>query len=238
MVAQRIVRDLYSREPGSSEYILDPWGVQYTSHEDGVVFRWSGAQFDTLLWFGAGPGDHWRVPDGGGGYRFLVNDTATVTVDGVPLRRSAISMIQLGDQTVIALDTLYERIGFIHLDSFVPLGVLADGISIRFLCYGDQDLSFTKPGVMDCGFTVNVEEAALANELRIWPNPGSDVLHIETGRAGWADVRVLDGVGQAVFMASSPNGSFVLDGSSLAPGIYLVEMNSIAGRRTEKWMKR
>lgn len=236
--AQHIQRDLYWREPGASEYTPGTYPPQYTRYENGVVFHWNGQNMlDTLLWFSAVPGDHWFLPGGGNAYQFLVTDTARVPVDGMPLRRLAVSIMQLADQSVLATDTLYERIGLVEGDTFDPLMVAVDGVSTGFLCYRDAMLSYSKPGVEECGFTVSIKKPALATGLRLWPNPGSHVLHIETGCAGRTDVRVLDGMGRPVLVASSPNGPFILDCGSLARGLYLIEVNSAAGRRTERWTK-
>jgi uncharacterized delta-60 repeat protein len=75
-------------------------------------------------------------------------------------------------------------------------------------------------------------------EVRVWPNPGLDMLHIETGLRGKIDVRVRDATGRAVLETSGPNGVMEVSSVGLSPGIYLVEVNTANGRRTVKWIKR
>lgn len=75
-------------------------------------------------------------------------------------------------------------------------------------------------------------------QLRVFPNPGTDVLHVETGLKGKIDVRVLDATGRAVLKASGPSGSLEISSGGLSPCVYLVEVNSSEGRRTVKWIKR
>lgn len=106
-----------------------------------------------------------------------------------------------------------------------------------FLCYRDALFSYTKPGVGECGFTVGVVEAAASDNLRLWPNPGTDMLHIEIGRNGRADVRMLDGMGRIILARSAITGGLTLNSEDMAPGLYLVEVNSLEGRRTLKWVK-
>lgn len=236
--AQHIQRDLYWREAGASEYELGSYTPKYTRYEDGVVFHWNGQNMlDTLLWFSAVPGDDWFLPGGGNAYQFVVSDTATVPVEGMPLRRLAVSIVQTEDQYVLATDTLYERIGLVQGDAFDPLMVAVDGVSTGFLCYRDALFSYAKPGVEECGFTVKIKEAAAAGELRLWPSPGRDMLHIEAGWHGRADVRVLDGMGRIVLSGTIVNGGLTLSSTGLVPGVYVVEVYSLESRRTLKWVK-
>lgn len=89
------------------------------------------------------------------------------------------------------------------------------------------------------GLTTEVleQEAGLPG-LRVFPNPGSEMLHVESGMSGSIRVRVLDGLGRAVMAASSKEDTMELDCGTLAPGVYLVEVRTDKGRRTVKWTKR
>ncbi len=237
-VAQHIQRDLYWREAGASEYELGSYTPKYMRYEDGVVFHWNGQNMlDTLLWFSAVPGDHWFLPGGGNAYQFVVSDTAMVSVEGIPLRRLAVSIVQIADQYVLATDTLYERIGLVQGDTFDPLMVAVDGVSTGFLCYRDALISFTKPGVAECGFTAGIKEPALPEVIRLWPNPGKNILHVETEMNGRIDVRIMDGIGHVAWAGSGNSGTLALSSGDLAPGVYCVEVHSAAGRRTLKWIK-
>ncbi len=89
------------------------------------------------------------------------------------------------------------------------------------------------------GLTTGVreQESGLPG-LRVFPNPGQDVLYVETGSQSAMQVRVLDGMGRAVMAASSKEGTMQIDCGTLAPGVYLVEVRTDTGRRTVKWTKR
>lgn len=84
---------------------------------------------------------------------------------------------------------------------------------------------------------VGVQEHQQDLSIKLSPNPGSDVLHIETDAIGKIDVRVLDATGRAVLSASGTTGSLELSSVRLLSGVYLVEVNTAEGRRTVKWTK-
>ncbi len=89
------------------------------------------------------------------------------------------------------------------------------------------------------GLSVGINEVDQpAWQVRVWPNPGTDVLHIDAAVKGRMEVRVQDATGLDVLAAtSSPNGSLELSSIGLSPGIYFIEVNAAEGRRTLKWMK-
>ncbi len=72
---------------------------------------------------------------------------------------------------------------------------------------------------------------------QVYPNPGTDLLHIITGIPGKAEVRLMDSRGRVVLEASRPTGTMELDCGDLPKGIYVVEVNTSEGRRTVKWVK-
>jgi hypothetical protein len=88
------------------------------------------------------------------------------------------------------------------------------------------------------GLSVGIQEPERpAWQVRVYPNPGTEVLHIETDVKGKVDVRVRDATGRAVLAAAGPSGSLELSSIGLSPGVYLVEVNTTDGRRTVKWVK-
>jgi hypothetical protein len=74
--------------------------------------------------------------------------------------------------------------------------------------------------------------------ISVWPNPGTDVLHVENSMNCNVHVGVYDATGRAVLDATSPNGSLELSSAGLSPGVYVVEVYSAIGRKTVKWIKR
>jgi uncharacterized delta-60 repeat protein len=81
------------------------------------------------------------------------------------------------------------------------------------------------------------EHETSAWQVRLWPNPGTDVLHVEAGIRGRFDVRVLDATGRQVLAGSAQGGPLELSSAGLAQGVYVVEVNTTEGRRAVKWVK-
>jgi hypothetical protein len=72
------------------------------------------------------------------------------------------------------------------------------------------------------------EQPASMEPVRLWPQPASDKLHLELSAA--SRVRIIDGKGRVVQDRSLPLGTATLDISSLAEGLYLVEVTGHAVR--------
>ncbi len=73
---------------------------------------------------------------------------------------------------------------------------------------------------------------------QVYPNPGTDLLHISTGIPGKATVRLLDSTGRIVKAKRGGEAIMQLDCGDLAPGLYVVEVQTQVGRQTVKWTKR
>jgi hypothetical protein len=108
--------------------------------------------------------------------------------------------------------------------------------------HGFDDGTVSDTGVyMICklhGLSVGIHEIAQpAWQVRLWPNPGADVLHVEANAAGKLEVRVRDAAGRTVLAATSPSGPLGLSSAGLGKGVYLVEVHTARGRKTVKWVK-
>lgn len=90
------------------------------------------------------------------------------------------------------------------------------------------------------GLSVGIHEEVrpAAWQVRVWPNPGTDVLHIEATVKGKMEVRLSDTTGRAVLAASGSTGLLEVNSAGLSPGVYMIEANNGEGRRTVKWIKR
>lgn len=94
--AQRLEQTHVVAPSGSTNYASYNSFSLFTRSDSAVVFIWDGVgAYDTLFWFGAEPGDQWRAPGwpDDGNIVLTVSDTATVDVDGVPLRRLVVEPI-------------------------------------------------------------------------------------------------------------------------------------------------
>src|SRR5690606_6695305 len=81
------------------------------------------------------------------------------------------------------------------------------------------------------------EHEASAWPVRLWPNPGTDVLHVENNAAGKLEVGVRDAAGRKVVGATSPSRPLALSSDGLGRVVYLVEVHTARGRKTVKCVK-
>lgn len=235
-LSQYLQSQLHYQVNGEGDWISSGFGHLISYNTDDVVYLWNetATEFDTLLCFGLPPGGHWSAVGLPPEWQFTVLDTATVTIDGIPLRRS---MVQLAGNFELPVDTLYERIGFAGLNTFGPASNVADGTFISLLCYHDTEIAYPDPEPVDCGFTVDVTEHALDRGVKLYPNPGHDLLTIDTGEKKPAEVRVLDGTGRLVLQASAPSGQLEVNSAHLSPGVYVVEVQGDHWLHKMTWIK-
>ena len=78
---------------------------------------------------------------------------------------------------------------------------------------------------------VGVEHLNLAG-LHIYPNPTTDVLHIQQSTQAQLNFKVYDATGRLVFSQFSSESEVVIDVRKLAPGVHLLEIMDAAGNRT------
>jgi hypothetical protein len=226
-------------------HVVAPWGTTdyatYSSfslftHFDGeVVFQWDGVStYDTLFWFSAEPGDQWHAPGwpDDGNILLTVVDTATVDVDGVPLRRLVVEPFP-----GLPIDTLYERIGgqFLYLNGWTwfTLDMPWNGL----MCYSDQDIDHAAPGVTDCGFTLSVLERMQVGGVSPSPNPGTSHFSIHLP-SGMHTIEVFDATGRRLVMRSAREGPLTMDATPWPAGIYTVLVRDAANAlQAVRWVK-
>ena len=70
----------------------------------------------------------------------------------------------------------------------------------------------------------------------VYPNPASDILNISIPAAveGTIELRLLDVAGNLVLTRSIVSGTNTLAVSMLAKGVYLLDLNTDAGRFTRR----
>ncbi|MDX9749772.1 MAG: T9SS type A sorting domain-containing protein [Flavobacteriales bacterium] len=230
-VAQRIEQDVYYEVVGADGQHHAPWPTAHTRTADGVVWWWNGEdqQYDTLIWFGAVPGDRWTVPvQGDPDLSYHVTDTATVLMQGVELRRLAVSLIYSGGEEpwLYVTDTLYERIGSSSYPALWPPHPFLDVLIISFRCYRDDGMAYTAPDVSDCAFDVGVDEAFSRDRPVLAPNPGRD--HVRLLADGPHTITFTDMAGRTVLHART-DGRGQVDVSALPPGMYVYTIADMYG---------
>ncbi|MFZ1693619.1 MAG: T9SS type A sorting domain-containing protein [Flavobacteriales bacterium] len=228
--------------------VIAPWGsTDFQSHtfppmltwyNDDVVHVWDAftGTFDTLMWFSAEPGDHWSPPHFWDDpfYRLQVLDTSTVVIDGEPLRQL---IVQLGDWDGIPPDTLRERLGFSlsYMNGWSWFATDMPWAGLR--CYRDAEISYTRPNVSDCGYTLSIEESIGESIGQPVPNPGTDSFTINLPPGAWT-IDVLDALGRRMLTTRSNSERLDVDATALALGTYLVRISGATGNSiTRLWTK-
>lgn len=224
-------------------HVVAPWGTTdyapystlslFTRYDNDIVFIWDNVStYDTLFWFGSEPGDHWRAPGwpDDGNIVLTVVDTATVDIDGVPLRRLVVEPFP-----GLPIDTLYERIGgqFLYLNGWTWF--VTDMPWNGLMCYSDQEIEYAVPGVSECGFTLSVADVVHAKENEPFPNPGTDHFTLSLP-PGPHTIAVFDGSGRLLSQQRTKDLRTVIDTAHLPAGIYAVRVDD--SPRSMRWVKK
>jgi hypothetical protein len=232
----------------SHYYTQDPPGYHddtsstpiYTRFADGVLYGFNSSLgiWDTLIWYNAAPGEEWQVfqpVDFVCDCRYTVTGTGDTLLDGISLHYVQTTIT--GPECAPGTRRFTERIGSVEgVFGLWECATGMDGHSLR--SYQDLQLGYSPPGALPCDFISGIDEEPKQGPIRVFPNPGTDVLHVETGMIGKVDVGVHVATGRAVLTASAPGGSLEISSAGLSPGIYFIEVNTAEGRQTVKWVKR
>ncbi len=215
----------------------------YTSMQDSMVFQWTDTEgWDTLYWFNAVPGNRWYPPGMAIAQSELCNavqviDTTHVVANGHSLRQLSCAFLdQFGNVTSNTF-LITERFGTGSMH--FPTGACAtDEAAWGPHTYVDDVFPFYDNGSgSNCDHFSGIASLGTEMILNLYPNPGTDVLLLESGLKGPTEVRVLDTTGRILLNATSANGSLSLGCADLLPGVYLVEVRNRAGQRTQHWVK-
>ncbi len=188
--------------------------AEITRFNDEVVFIRQGTEWDTLFWIGAGPGDRWTAAHitGSDCDPFIVSETGTAIIDGLPLRYVE------GENW----PRVYERIGSIwDLYLYCPNWIIDGPTGMR--CYQDDGISFINaqgPCELLTGIPLSEKSSTL-----LFPNPGTDHFTLNNIEPGTA-VEVFDLMGRSVILQLSTGTSLTVDAHELAPGSYFVQPNN------------
>lgn len=222
--------------------------VEFTSLQDSIVYLWAQQSgtwaWDTLYLFNGIPGDRWwpihgeNCPAPWG--MLEVQDTSTTVIEGIPLRTWCVAYLdEDGDPMDPGCFEVYERIGSIRGLIPPPSGCFPIEAVHALWCYADVDIPLYETGVSPtCTFPIGIDEHGGHARLSIFPNPGSDVLHIDAGTAVRTDVHLFDGMGRLVATTTSASGQAQLDTHAMPSGTYVIKVTTPLGSHTSKWTKR
>ncbi len=223
--AQRIDRIYQQTQPMN---VVTSWDPFFTRTNGDVVWEWNGTQWDTLYWFSAVPGDHWQpfwpyqeiCPD----HAWLVQDTSTTLVSGIPLRTLLLEITESGIPTG-QTQTIYERMGGGGGYGFpghppLPCGGVYE-CYCTFSCYQDQDIL---PQGGPCALSLSASTLTSQDHgLQVFPNPAIDVVTIVLpDRTPMPRVEVLGMDGRLVMTLYLENGTSTFPLTGLNTGLYLL----------------
>lgn len=215
--------------------IVVPGADIVTRTEPGMVLWWldQAQAWDTLYWFGAGPGDRWspgweqQFPgDGCAAQAYLqVVDTGSVVVDGVSLRTLGLERHLNATDTDLSF-TIMERAGN-TLQYFFPdppyLCFINEALNF-FGCYGDDEIRYP-PSTLPCGSTASVRGPDPGNGTAwtVSPMPFTDQLQVRSTLPQWnSNVLLADMAGRRVLHAAFNGLQLDLDVSGLPAGTYVL----------------
>lgn len=236
-VCQRIVHDYFYDVQGGPQDQHRSGNPTVTRIEDGVVLILSpfSGQFDTLLWLGAEPGDHWKVYSANA--RWLVGAVDTVEMDGVQLRRMAAPWVNMTTFSQIRSDTIYERIGPEWSFVFYPANVFVGFQHFDLRCYRDHEMQWTRGAGFTCQFPTTIEPVRDDEAGPIFPNPGSDHLNVRVRERSVAEVWVTDAMGRTVVRGTTLEGKASLNTAHWPSGVYHVRLTNEDAHGWHRWVK-
>lgn len=231
VVAGMDAKKIAAHVEGYDQYLQQPISYDLqpiiTAYNGDAVTIWTGTTYDTLFWFGATPGDQWAA---GGiqqtGTIYTVTDTGSVTVDGLDLRWWA---VDLGDNWNVTSDTIYERIGGLHV-FLRPAVILAvtDPEIWDLRCYHDESISVSTGVSPECDFILGMNYLTADQPFHVYPDPCSSLVYFPRLLPRTAFVEVSDASGRLVSREPFPCcGPFNV--SRLRPGAYCLRLMDVKG---------
>ncbi len=233
-LAQRL-----SRHHVSIYQAQNPWAVtntfepaaHITHEENGVVTKWNGIGWDTLYWFSGEIGDQWRGlhPEEWPDSWLEITDTATVVIDGVPLRQRLIT--DHCWDLAAPVEWVTERKGGM-LELWLPCLCEIDGGGWTFDCYRDDQIG--PPNIDLCipNLPLSVHEPLTGNFTPPYPNPGSTHFSLDLP-PGPHTIELFDATGRCVYNQRTTGPRTEVPTTHLPAGIYYLLLNG----HGQAWVK-
>jgi hypothetical protein len=154
-----------------------------------------------------------------------VLDTSTVVVDDSPLRQL---IVQFGDWEGIPPDTLHERLGFSlnYLNGWSWF--ITDQPWWGLRCYRDDAVNYQAPNVLDCGYTLSVNEREAGSALLPFPNPGTTHFTLDLP-LGPHTITLFDATGRMVQQQRTTDARPVIGTEALPAGLYRITVRDERG---------
>ncbi len=221
--------------------------TRYTSLDGDVLLVWLAqpmSQWDTLIWFGAVPGDRWYAPGTDGdcgaypaGMR-EVTDTTTTVLFGMPLRR--IGIVALGQDGLPfgGIRYFHQRIGLEYGTLLLIDGCLNVDYHETLRCYSDDDISYVAPNwSYACASGVSVHEHELIRTTSPFPNPGTDHFSVLL-HGGPPTITLFDATGRMMMEQRTSEERPIIGTEGLPTGMYIIRIvDSNGASHHHQWIK-
>ncbi|MBX2980597.1 MAG: T9SS type A sorting domain-containing protein [Flavobacteriales bacterium] len=226
---QRIDHTIYAPNPNGmfGQPFVSPMDPLFTRYANDVVHirnSWTGTD-DTLMWFGAVPGDQWRMAGLWDDEFMVVQDTGRFLLEGEPLRWLVVNVPLWGP------DTLRERIGFERIYLQPELSLMIDYTVIGLKCYWDDllPMAYTGPsGWAPCQFTASVPSLGSPSAALPFPNPGTTHFTLELPPAPHT-ITLFDATGRMVLQHRTTDARPVIATEALTAGLYQIAVRDEQG---------
>ena len=123
-------------------------------------------------------------------------------------------------------------------------GVITGATSANFTATqnGNYQVEITQNGCVDTSAcfviaNVGIQESDLTG-ISIYPNPTSDVLHIDKGSNVTLEIKMTNSAGTIVYQSSAQNQITTIPMSKMASGVYVVTLQNEQGLKVERVVKR
>jgi hypothetical protein len=205
-------------------------GNIYTFIRNDSVYYWTGYSFSLLYIFSAKIGDSWLV------YSKETNQCGNDSLGKVKVDSTNYKMVgsfnlkyiytSPDNNSIWSLGKVIEIIG--STDYMFPhsknCGVMDNVENARFLrCYYDNQLGTIKFSNIPCDTVIFIPLKTNISEMhniKIYPNPVFDELHIESSDIILSKILIYNSLGQLIFLQNINSSFFELSLNNYSSGIY------------------
>ncbi|HAH58271.1 MAG TPA: hypothetical protein DCL86_09000 [Bacteroidales bacterium] len=170
-----------------------------------------------------------------------------VSVDNIQINGDDYRRIKFAEPAFQAFDQLneiwIEGIGSIHGPLFPNFPVTfsqEQPDSMLLICsFSNNQHIWQHPSYSDCYINIVLgTEQREVYDIKIYPNPFTNKIHIENNKMGRYELTILNGLGQTIKKTQISNDNQTIDLTDLEAGIYFLKIDNHLNTKTLKIVKR
>ncbi|RYZ48961.1 MAG: T9SS type A sorting domain-containing protein [Sphingobacteriales bacterium] len=175
------------------------------------------------------------IPDSS--FRVVVTNITTTDEYGTPIR--TVFSQGLDPDYSFGYTGYTERLGYIDGLDWNLWAHISDYTAIELRCYTDDKIQYVRDAGIACNpfdQILSVDGVKASPGISIYPNPATDQLTVQVASGGRINnLRLCDALGRVVYQMENPSGSSMqVNTRGLIPGMYLLRLESDAGRIVKK----